>query len=147
MGRISNIVNMTLVDFYRECLGLKLKNPTMHLFHIPQYTQNRNVHISVLNGVVWDMGQVHCGICETGLLCKHWRRKVVTVMYLGVLKAARLRVSHAVSKDNVVTAMAFLPRLSFTDWLLIQSQWRIVEWKYRVSIVKWTRRKKHQWHL
>ena len=31
----------------------------------PHYIiQNRNVHISVLNGVLWDMGQVHCGICE-----------------------------------------------------------------------------------
>ena len=37
----------------------------MHLLHIPQYTiQNRNVHISVLNGVLWDMKQVHCGVCE-----------------------------------------------------------------------------------
>ena len=33
--------------------------------HIPQYTiQNRNVYISVPNGVLWDMQQVHCGICE-----------------------------------------------------------------------------------
>ena len=40
-------------------------NPTMQLSHIPQHTiQNRNVHISVLNGVLWDMGQLHCGICE-----------------------------------------------------------------------------------
>ena len=39
--------------------------PTMHLFHIPQCTiQNRNVHISVLYGALWDMEQVHCGICE-----------------------------------------------------------------------------------
>ena len=37
----------------------------MHLYHIPQCTiQNRHVHISVLNGVLWDMGQVHIGICE-----------------------------------------------------------------------------------
>ena len=44
----------------------------MHLSHIPQYTiQKRNVHISVLNGVLWDMGQVHCGICEIGPLLKH----------------------------------------------------------------------------
>ena len=29
-----------------------LKNPTVYLSHIPQYTiQNRNVHISVLNDV------------------------------------------------------------------------------------------------
>ena len=35
---------------------------------MPQYTiQNRNVHISVLIGALWDIGQVHCGICELGL--------------------------------------------------------------------------------
>ena len=40
----------------------------MHLFHIPQCTiQNRNVHISVLNDALWDMEQMHCGICEFGL--------------------------------------------------------------------------------
>ena len=44
----------------------------MHLFHIPQYTiQNRNVHISVLNGVLWDMEQIHWGICEIDLLLEH----------------------------------------------------------------------------
>ena len=41
----------------------------MQLFHIPQCSiQNRNVHISVLNGALRDMEQVHSGICEIGLL-------------------------------------------------------------------------------
>ena len=41
----------------------------MHLFHIQQCTiQNRNVYISVLNGAVWDMGQMHGGICAIDLL-------------------------------------------------------------------------------
>ena len=41
----------------------------MHLFDIPQCTiQNRNVHISVLNGTLWDIEPVHYGICEIGLL-------------------------------------------------------------------------------
>ena len=41
----------------------------MHLFHIPQCTsQNRNMQISVLNGALLDMEQVHCGICEFGQL-------------------------------------------------------------------------------
>ena len=31
--------------------------------------QNRNVHISVLNGALWDMRQMHCGIGEIGV----WR--------------------------------------------------------------------------
>ena len=39
----------------------------MHLSYIPQYTiQNRNVHISVLNGALWDIEQVHFEICEKG---------------------------------------------------------------------------------
>ena len=41
----------------------------MHLFHIPQCSiQNRNVHVSVLNGALWDMEQVHSGIYELGQL-------------------------------------------------------------------------------
>ena len=43
--------------------------PRMHLFHIPQCSiQNRNVHISVLDGALWDIEQVYSGICEIGLL-------------------------------------------------------------------------------
>ena len=45
-----------------------LTNPTVHLFRIPQCTiHNRKVHISVLNGALWYMGQVHHVICEFGL--------------------------------------------------------------------------------
>ena len=41
----------------------------MHQFHISQYsTQNRYVHISVLDGALPDMEQMHTGICEFGLL-------------------------------------------------------------------------------
>ena len=44
-------------------------SPIMHLFHIPQCSiQNRNVHIAVLNGALWDLEQVHSGICELGHL-------------------------------------------------------------------------------
>ena len=62
----------------------------MHLSHIPQCTiQNRNVHISVLNGALWDMGQVHRGICEIGLLpccmqyisCYKWPCHNETLLY------------------------------------------------------------------
>ena len=36
---------------------------------LPRYTiRIRNVHISVLNGIFWDNGQVHCGVCQAGLL-------------------------------------------------------------------------------
>ena len=41
----------------------------MHLFHIPEYSiQNRNMHISVLNGAFWDVEQARSGIREIGLL-------------------------------------------------------------------------------
>ena len=40
----------------------------MHL-NIPQCSiQNRNVHISVLTEALWDIEEVHYGICEIGLL-------------------------------------------------------------------------------
>ena len=45
----------------------KFRNPRMNLFHIPQCSiQNRSVHISILKGALWDMGQVHSRIFETG---------------------------------------------------------------------------------
>ena len=41
----------------------------MHLPHIPEFSiQMRNVHISVLNGVLWDMRHVQFGVYEIGLL-------------------------------------------------------------------------------
>ena len=44
----------------------------MRLSHIPQRTiHDRNVYISVLNGALWDMGQVHDGKCEIGLFQLH----------------------------------------------------------------------------
>ena len=47
----------------------------MHLFYIPECTiQNRNVHISVLNGAFWDMEQVHTRICEIDLIRRQWSK-------------------------------------------------------------------------
>ena len=60
------------------CQLTSFTNPRMHLFHIPQCNiQNRNVHISVLNVALWDMEQVHSGICEIGLFHCLYIEKVV----------------------------------------------------------------------
>ena len=41
----------------------------MNVIHIPQCSiHNRNVHISILNGPLRDMEQVHSGICEIDLM-------------------------------------------------------------------------------
>ena len=41
----------------------------MHTFHILKWSiQNSNVRISALNGALWDMEEVHSGICEIYLL-------------------------------------------------------------------------------
>ena len=54
---------------FKDCQLTWCTNPRMHLIHISQCSiQNRNVHISVLKGALWDMEQVHSGICEIGLL-------------------------------------------------------------------------------
>ena len=61
------VLNLLFTTSASEQL-ISFTNPRMHLFHIPQSSiQNRNVHISVLNGALWDMEQVHSGICEIGL--------------------------------------------------------------------------------
>ena len=45
--------------------GSNVTNPALHLTHTAQCTtQNKTVHISVLSGALWDMEQLHCGICE-----------------------------------------------------------------------------------
>ena len=45
----------------------------MHLFHIPQHTiPSINMHISVLNDALWDMEQVHYGVCKLGQLNTTW---------------------------------------------------------------------------
>ena len=64
MHNFSNLKHKNRLSLQNACF----RNPTMHLPHIPQYTiQNRNVHISVMNRVLWDMRLMHCGICKTGV--------------------------------------------------------------------------------
>ena len=84
------ITPLTLGGDRTTCIDLvSVKLPTIHLYHIPQCTiQNRNVHISVVNGALWE--QMHCWICEIDLLLlgtidlylTHWGR----VAYLCVDK-------------------------------------------------------------
>ena len=68
----------------------------MHLSHIPQCTiLNRNVHISVLNGALWDMGKC-IGLCEIGLFLFHqnamdyWIIRLNSYMLLAALPSEDL---------------------------------------------------------
>ena len=64
IGHIQHAVHSILLETQID----QITNPKIHLFHIPQCSiQNRNVHISVLNGALWDMEQVHSGTCEIGV--------------------------------------------------------------------------------
>ena len=60
----------------------------LHVFHIPQCTiQNRDVQISVLNGALWDMKLVYCGICARGqmaldIVCMKWSLTVKPVLIM-----------------------------------------------------------------
>ena len=54
---------------WRRGNWLNSQIPEYTCFYIPQCSiQNRDVNISVLNGALRDMAQMHSGICETGLL-------------------------------------------------------------------------------
>ena len=69
---------MLCAKWWPLCIGLSALitdeqvnfiSPTMHRSHIPQYIiQNRNEHISVLNGALWENEEVHGGFCDFGLL-------------------------------------------------------------------------------
>ena len=52
----------------------------IHKFPVPYpqcIIQNSHVHISVLNGALWDMGQVHCGIFKIEIM---WSQCLTTFM-------------------------------------------------------------------
>ena len=52
---------------------------------------NRNVHISVLNGALWDMGQVHCGICAD---CPNQDLELIWLNTDGLVQDCDTRVLH-----------------------------------------------------
>ena len=61
--------------------------------------QNRNMHISVLNGVLWNMGHVHCGIWEISLLEVHVLTMIsvalgVPILPLNVISRQQLSFSY-----------------------------------------------------
>ena len=64
---------MKIIEFWFKCYSslfqrvqeTNLTNPKLHRLLVPQFIiQNKIVHISVLNGTLWDKGHVQCGICE-----------------------------------------------------------------------------------
>ena len=66
----------------------------MHLFHIPQCSiHNRNVHISILNGALWDIEQVHSGIFGIGLFDKPLSAPLLP-WRLSILRAMRGNLKH-----------------------------------------------------
>ena len=65
--------------------------------------QNRNVHISVLNSVLWDMVQVHCRICEVCLLFDQF------VYKLTELCSRQISVSKEMQYDDAFTLQKVEP--------------------------------------
>ena len=72
-----------------------LINRTIHLPHMPPYTiLERNVHISVVTGLLRDMGQKYCGIWEIGTVVPNiwnsssqyiWTDFCCIVLYFGYM--------------------------------------------------------------
>ena len=59
----------------------------------------RHMHISVLNVVLWDMKQVHSGICKTGLfqqlgIFQYWRMKCIYIFTFSQINSARHALTH-----------------------------------------------------
>ena len=90
----------------------------MHLFHIPQCSiQNRNVHISVLNGALWDMEQLHSGICELGQICKYrtkvgsYFERTTGVCFINVLRALQNNLAKIYNARNHINGENFKLKL------------------------------------
>ena len=58
----SSRISILLTDQSHKGHNAPVTCPTIH----------HAMHISVPQSALWDMGQEHCGICETGLLCRQW---------------------------------------------------------------------------
>ena len=82
------------------------------MFHIPQCSiQNRNGYISILNGALWDMEQVHSGICEIDLY-----------------KMADILLTIFRKKKFLITNIVYHLRLSVKKWLDIEYA-HLCRWK------------------
>ena len=104
------------------------KTPTMHLSHIRQYTiQNRNVHITVLNGVLWGIGQVH--------YCSEW---CIVGYWTGALWDCEVSLLHAINIPNNDIEMILTTSLGSPDRQMYPSlrrwfYWHLTIWKTNVS--------------
>ena len=100
-GQQTNFTNLRMHLFHIPQLPSVRKRPINLITHIPQCSiQNRNVHISVLNGTLWDTEQVHSGVCELGQL--------VGYFVAGIIITAVILISRCcyVNPDNVATPIA-----------------------------------------
>ena len=88
-----------------------LRNPTMHLFHIPQCTiQNRNVHISVLDGALCDMEQMHNGICELFQFNDH-----IIITYI-MINSLSPEISGCDFRNAIFTADLLIGNITWPYW-------------------------------
>ena len=72
--------------------------------------QNRNVHISVLNKALWDMEQVHSGICEIGLfITEIWDYHISSSLSSGYW-------SHMNGISSQITDKSIVCLTSFSHW-------------------------------
>ena len=80
----------------------------MHLFHTPQYfDQNKNVQISVLNGALWDMEQVHFWICEIGLFVP-LAFTILSQGPLSIMEVHRISIHESLWLINLIDKTFFL---------------------------------------
>ena len=95
-------------------------NPRMHLFHIPQSSiQNRNVHISVLHGALWDMEQVHSGICELHISNLNGALWNIELVHSGICELGQW---HLGKTERAACYVLILPKIRLnTDPLLCWS--------------------------
>ena len=134
------INNTRHVDQYSN-----LTNPSMHQFHIPQCTiQNRNVHISVLNGALWEWNWYIVGFVNK-VNC-NWTQSIQS-MLAGLPKGTICHKfghcqglcgfeinSKQWTKAEIDTLFLDLTQQSFTESMALFCD--TYNWKWEMSIIK-----------
>ena len=82
---------------------------------LPQYAiHNRNMHILVTNGVLWNLGEVHRGICDIFLFTRHF-----DILMAGeILKNTYLTCQQVKTSGKTIGGNILINHQFVSGWLL-----------------------------
>ena len=90
MGRTANIIIKDIIHIFASIFK-NMRILLMGRRYCERWIWNKNVHNSILNGVLWYMGQVHCGFVRLVyfiLILKYHRNNTWSIQIIKIPKKA-----------------------------------------------------------